>query len=66
MIVGHAGANLTLMAPLPGLAAGMSAKLYAGCDRSLSVCGSRFDNVVNFGGFPWIPLKNPFSGDAIV
>ena len=27
----------------------------AGCDKSFSTCGSRFNNKVNFRGFPQIP-----------
>jgi uncharacterized phage protein (TIGR02218 family) len=66
MIVGHAGANLDLIAPLPGLAVGQAVQLYAGCDHGTAQCAGRFGNLANFGGFPFIPLKNPFSGDAIV
>jgi len=29
--------------------------MYAGCDGRMSVCRDKFDNVVNFGGFPHIP-----------
>ncbi len=41
-----------------------------GCDRRLSVCRDRFDNVVNFRGFPHIPgndfiLKYPKGDDAL-
>lgn len=66
MIVGHSGVNLTLVAPMPSLAAGMAVRLYAGCDHSTAVCRDRFGNLANYGGFPWIPGKNPFAGDAIV
>ncbi len=66
MIVGHAGINLTLVAPMPSLAAGMAVRLYAGCDHSTGTCRGRFDNLANYGGFPFIPVKNPFAGDAIV
>jgi len=66
MIVGHTGANLTMVAPMPSLAIGDSVRLYAGCDHSMSTCLDRFSNLDNFGGFPYIPQKNPFSGDAIV
>lgn len=66
MIVGHAGIELTLVAPLPPLAAGMPVRLYAGCDHAAATCQGRFGNLANYGGFPFIPIKNPFSGDAIV
>jgi hypothetical protein len=44
--------------------------LGAGCDRRLSVCRDRFDNVANFRGFPHIPgndfvLRYPHSDDAL-
>jgi hypothetical protein len=38
----------------------------AGCDRTFATCQSKFGNSLNFGGFPWIPVKNPFAGDSIV
>jgi uncharacterized phage protein (TIGR02218 family) len=66
MIIGHSGANLTLVAPMPSLEVGDSVRLYAGCDHSTATCLNRFNNLANFGGFPYIPQKNPFSGDAIV
>ena len=66
MIVAHSGIVLTLVAPLIGLSAGDTVQLYAGCDHSLNHCAARFNNLDNFGGFPFIPVKNPFSGDAIV
>lgn len=35
--------------------------LVAGCDHTTATCASRFANLDNFGGFPGIPPKNPFS-----
>jgi uncharacterized phage protein (TIGR02218 family) len=29
--------------------------VYAGCPKSIAVCESRFGNVLNFRGFPWVP-----------
>jgi uncharacterized phage protein (TIGR02218 family) len=40
--------------------------LHPGCSRSRSICDSKFSNLVNFGGFPWIPTKTPYSGSSIV
>ncbi|WDR02757.1 DUF2163 domain-containing protein [Devosia algicola] len=44
--------------------------LYAGCDRRFATCGQKFDNSVNFRGFPHIPgsdyvLRYPRQGDAL-
>lgn len=30
-------------------------EVYPGCDKQLGTCKTAFDNVVNFGGFPYIP-----------
>lgn len=40
---------------------GSTVQLTAGCDHSTATCGTRFGNLDNFGGFPFIPVKNPFS-----
>ncbi|WP_279477831.1 DUF2163 domain-containing protein [Aureimonas sp. SK2] len=42
-------------APSPDWAAGDIARLVAGCDRSFTICRERFDNALNFRGFPHIP-----------
>ncbi|WKB50771.1 DUF2163 domain-containing protein [Eleftheria terrae] len=66
MVTGHSGGELTLTAPMVGLLPGERVQLYAGCDHWTTHCRDRFQNLDNFGGFPFIPWKNPFSGDAIV
>ncbi len=66
MIVSHQGQNLKIMSQIPGLAIGENVELYAGCDHSKETCFYKFNNLDNYGGFPFIPTKNPFSGDAIV
>jgi len=66
MITAHSGDVVVLVDVVAGLAAGAAVTLWPGCPRNLSVCGSRFGNVVNFGGLPYLPSKNPFSGDALV
>jgi hypothetical protein len=38
--------------------------LYPGCAHDMTACQS-FNNLDNYGGFPWIPLKNPFGGSSI-
>jgi len=45
-----------------GLAPGAPIKLYRGCDHTLGEMGCGLHaNWPNFGGQPWIPLKNPTS-----
>lgn len=52
--------TITLNSIPLGLAAGMSLDMYPGCDHLVDTCYLKFNNVVNFGGFPFIPQKNPF------
>jgi Phage conserved hypothetical protein BR0599/Uncharacterized conserved protein (DUF2163) len=40
---------------------GTQVLLTVGCDHSMQACASRFNNLDNYGGFPSIPSKNPFS-----
>lgn len=65
MITAHSGRSLTLTRVGGGLAPGFSIDLYPGCDRTLATCHSKFTNSSNYGGFPWIPTKNPFGGVAV-
>lgn len=71
-IVSHSGTQVVLLRPLKSLfdefdANGTaSVNLYPGCDRTTGTCDSKFDNVINHGGFKWIPNKNPIGGSSIV
>jgi uncharacterized phage protein (TIGR02218 family) len=58
----NTGAVITISHQLLGLPSGATVRLYPGCDHVLATCNSKFSNAVNFGGFPWIPQKNPFGG----
>jgi hypothetical protein len=54
------------VAALPqGLAAGTTVTLFPGCDHTLATCSGKFSNTANYGGFPFMPTKNPFGGDPI-
>jgi len=61
-IVAQSGDALTLMAPFfspPGV--GQTVVCRAGCKgRVTTDCVNKFNNVNNFGGFPFVPKKNPF------
>ncbi|WP_165856726.1 phage BR0599 family protein [Marinobacter sp. JSM 1782161] len=69
----HAGSALTLIRPSKVLANALADSsgeiaitIYPGCDHTRAICLNKFDNLNNFGGFPWIPGKNPFGGSSIV
>ncbi len=51
--------TLSLTGVLTGLLAGDTLQISRGCDHQLDTCRDEFNNVLNYGGFPWIPLKNP-------
>lgn len=61
----HIGANINLMRGKKSAKIGDSVNVYAGCDKSVSSCKTKFNNLNNFGGFPYMPTKNPFVGDSI-
>ncbi|MCH9691040.1 MAG: phage BR0599 family protein [Gammaproteobacteria bacterium] len=65
MITSHSDDAITLSATPPGLIVGDAITLYPGCDRTLNSCHKKFANSENFGGFPFIPTQNPFSGSPI-
>lgn len=60
MIVSESTEGVELLYPV-AIEVGTGVQLTAGCDHSTSTCQSRFDNLDNYGGFPFIPTKNPFS-----
>jgi uncharacterized phage protein (TIGR02218 family) len=65
-IARHVGNTLTLNWPLDGVEATDPITLSPGCNRTRAHCGDKFDNLDNYGGFPWMPLTNPFGGRSIV
>ena len=40
---------------------GDAVQVSAGCDHNSTTCQNKFNNKVNFGGFPFIPNYNPFT-----
>lgn len=82
LVSNHVGQILTLSRPSASLSASfalsgygygyglfygqLTVLLYPGCDRLKSTCKDKFNNLDNYGGFPYIPLKNPFGGSSIV
>lgn len=63
-ITGHQGAALTLSRPC-SLAPDDEVTIYPGCGRNRETCKDKFDNILSFGGWPWIPPRNPFDGRSI-
>lgn len=54
----HVGNTLTVLSPLRRFPAD-SITVVAGCDLKFSTCKARFANQLNFGGFPFVPDRDP-------
>lgn len=61
MIMGSAGNDFTVTYPFAQLTVGASITIRRGCDHSFDTCKSKFSNEINFGGFPLVPDRNPFT-----
>jgi len=65
-ITAHSGNQITIQQQINGLIAGEQIKAYAGCNKLITTCKDKFNNIENYGGFPWTPSKNPFLSDSNV
>ena len=63
-ILTHTGDDIEIDLGIPGLAVGNVLQTLPGCDRTINTCINKFNNVDNYGGFPYIPIKNPMGGAA--
>lgn len=61
MIVSNTGTSFLVSYPFADLSVSDTVVIYQGCDRSFSTCKSKFSNGANFGGFPYVPQRNPFT-----
>lgn len=55
---------ITIGYPFVDIQEGDEVQLSKGCDHSLAVCKTIFNNVINHGGFKYIPADNPFDGSV--
>lgn len=61
MIISNNGTAFTIASPFAVAAATDAVDLYRGCNHAFNGhCINRFNNAVNFGGFPLVPDRNPF------
>lgn len=72
-VIDHVGDQVTLQRVPYSLliqfetdGAGTAITLYPGCDHRRATCNTKFANGDNYGGFDWIPRKNPMGGSSIV
>ena len=57
-VMGQDNRTLELSGVTRNLSPGQSVEVILGCNRQMSGC-QLHNNIQNFGGFPWIPKKNP-------
>lgn len=60
----HSGNNLTLKIVPQNLTVSSSIQIAPGCALNVQVCANKFNNVLNFGGYPYSPDENVFKGFA--
>lgn len=72
-IISHVGDQLVLQRMGSSLASafaasgpGLAISIFPGCNHSRTTCNSKFSNLLNYGGFDWIPDNNPMGGSSIV
>lgn len=62
LILAHTGNNLTLLLPFSETVTGADVQVFPGCNHILTQdCATKFDNVLEFGGFAFVPFKNIFA-----
>ncbi len=61
-ITGQAYDNLELDRALGDLVVGSQVVIYPGCNHYVDDCAGKFGNLINYGGWPYVPTRNPFSG----
>lgn len=63
-------AVIELLDPTPSVSLGAAFTIYAGCDKRFETCRAKFDNTLNFRGYPHMPGNDavqarPIAGDRL-
>jgi|LWDU01.1.fsa_nt_gi uncharacterized phage protein (TIGR02218 family) len=61
----HVAHTILLTVPLDDAFPGSTMKLFAGCFHDINTCLNKFNNRINYGGFPFVPTTNPFADGLI-
>ncbi len=60
LIVAQVGDTVTLLSNFAETVLASNVDVFAGCAHDIGTCNTKFANVLNFGGTPYVPVKNPF------
>jgi uncharacterized phage protein (TIGR02218 family) len=53
----NSAGTVLFVVPLPAVpGSGDTFTIYPGCDKTQTTCAAKFSNLVNFGGFPYVPV----------
>ena len=58
-MISHVGSVVTLMYKFRELEDDDSVDAYPGCDGRIETCRDKYNNIINYLGFPFIPVENP-------
>lgn len=61
LVMSQSGDVLTLLIDFAVNLLGSTVTVFAGCDHNFPTCRDKFSNSINFGGFPFVPTRNPFT-----
>lgn len=65
-IEGHIGGNqFAMFGSTDRMIVGLPITMYLGCDLTPETCQGTFNNLANYGGFPFMPKKSPFDGNPV-
>ena len=60
-ILGHSGNVISINRVVASLEVNDAVTVSLGCNHTVEHCKGIFNNLVNYGGFPYIPTTNPFA-----
>lgn len=66
LVTSHVGTTIKVNRVYETSPGGDSVQLYPGCDKLKTTCITKFNNLANFGGFPYVPDNSPFGGKSII
>jgi uncharacterized phage protein (TIGR02218 family) len=61
LIIDQSGSVVTILLPFKASISGGTIDAYEGCDHTPQTCARKFSNILNYGGYPFVPTSNPFN-----
>jgi len=61
LVLAQSGDTLTLLLPFSATVLNTAVDVFAGCAHDITTCLNKFNNVINYGGFAYVPRNNPFN-----